>query len=383
MRGLCASRLRSGVVRLLVITPLYIPWVGGLENFVRQVVAELRTRGHEVVVVTSHQSADTVTDEVDGVTVLRVPAHHVTLTQDAAGILSAQMSIARLVNEFDPDLVHSHDAGPVLWLYTRAARRKRRPLVITLHNVMTQHLHGSVPVLAKLLREADAVTGVSQAVVDDTLAYEPSIAGRMTLIRNAIAPRLAEPSPLSVDPPRLACIGRLVPQKGFDVAIDAMAHLAPRHPGACLTIAGEGPEARALHTRATELGIADRVEFLGRVEPPDVAALLDRSTLVLMPSRFEGLPLVAIETAWAGRPLVATRAPGLSEALVDGVTGVMVEPEDARALARTVDDLLMDADRLRAMGRAARDSAESSYSFPACVDAYERLYEVRTARVVT
>src|SRR4051794_36137407 len=115
-------------MRLLVVTPLYIPWVGGLENFVRQVVAELRSRGHEVMVLTSHQAAHTTVDEVDGVSVVRVPAHHVVLTRDAATLLDAQKEISQITVDFDPEVVHSHDVGPVLWLYRRVARRRPRPL---------------------------------------------------------------------------------------------------------------------------------------------------------------------------------------------------------------------------------------------------------------
>ncbi|HZX53399.1 MAG TPA: glycosyltransferase family 4 protein, partial [Ilumatobacteraceae bacterium] len=212
-------------MRVLVITPLYVPWIGGLEHFVRQVVLELAGRGHDVTVVTSHQSSTTERDTVDGVPVLRVPAHHVALTHDAGGVLRVQMDIARLINEFDPEVVHSHDAGPVLWLYTRAARRRPRPLVVTLHNVMRMHFDGDIGLLGKLLRMADAVTAVSQAVADDTVGFEPSIADRTTVIRNAITPRRSSPAPLLADPLTLVCVGRLVVQKGFDLAIEAVARL--------------------------------------------------------------------------------------------------------------------------------------------------------------
>src|SRR5204862_417978 len=75
---------------------------------------------------------------VDDIPVRRVDAHHVVEARDAEGILRVELEILRFAREFDPDLVHSHDAGPVLWMYRRAARRERGPLVVTLLEVMTR-----------------------------------------------------------------------------------------------------------------------------------------------------------------------------------------------------------------------------------------------------
>src|SRR5712691_4738465 len=126
-------------VRILFLTPLYVPCVGGLETLVRQLALELLSRGHEVAIVSSHgpESASGL-DHVDGVPVRRVDAHDVLETRDAAGILRVEFEILRFAREFKPDVVHSHDGGPVLWMYYRVARRQRRPLVVTLHTVMTR-----------------------------------------------------------------------------------------------------------------------------------------------------------------------------------------------------------------------------------------------------
>jgi glycosyltransferase involved in cell wall biosynthesis len=366
-------------VRLLFLTPLYVPWVGGLENFVRQLIAELRQRDHEIMVVTSHAGLTWERDEVDGVEVLRVPAHRSVGRRDAAELLRIQAELVRILTSFEPDVVHSHDAGPVLWLYNRAARRRPRPVVVTLHIVMTHHFDGALDVLGKLLREADWVTGVSQAVAEDTLTYEPSVADRISVIRNAIAPSTTPATAVPVDPPRLLCIGRLVPQKGFDIALDALALLAADHPSVTLSVAGEGPEAASLRAQAVALGVADRVEFLGSVDRVALDELVARSTAVLMPSRFEGLPLVAIETAWAGRPVVATKAPGMQDAVIDGVTGLLVDGDDATALADGVARLLSDPAAIQALGIGARAVAERDYSMPACVSAYEDVYRAVAA----
>jgi len=105
-------------MRVLFLTPLYVPCIGGLEIFVRQLAQELGSRGHEVAIVTSHgKEASAGLDRVDEVPVLRVDAHDVIAARDASGILRTQVEIAKFAREFSADVVHSHDAGPVLWMY--------------------------------------------------------------------------------------------------------------------------------------------------------------------------------------------------------------------------------------------------------------------------
>jgi glycogen(starch) synthase len=349
--------------------------VGGLETLVRQLAPEVVSRGHDVAIITSHGGESISGFEyVDDIPVRRVDAHHVVEARDAEGILRVELEILRFAREFDADLVHSHDAGPVLWMYRRAARRERRPLVVTLHNVMTRKFASVLVVLAKMLRDADWVTGVSQAVVDDVLGYEPSVASRMSVITNGILPPVVDVSPIPDGPAHLLCMGRLDEQKGFDLAITALAPVRERHPNVRLVIAGDGPERNRLISTACRLGVDDSVDFLGTVSRSRVATLFRECAAVVMPSRFEGLPLVALEAGWAGRPVVAADVPGLSEAVVPGETALMVPPEDPDALAGAIVRLLDAPDRGGALGRKARIVAAARYSLDRCVDEYEALY---------
>jgi glycogen(starch) synthase len=170
-------------------------------------------------------------------------------------------------------------------------------------------------------------------------------------------------------------MGRLDRQKGFDLAVAALARLRHPYPDARLVIAGDGPERHRLSTLARRLAVDDRIDFLGEVGPDDVGPLLRACTVVVMPSRFEGLPLVALEAAWAGRPIVAAESPGLTDAVVPGETALMVPAEDADALAKGVAELLDDPERARELGRRARAVAARRYTLERCVDDYERLYQ--------
>ena len=150
---------------------------------------------------------------------------------------------------------------------------------------------------------------------------------------------------------------RLHSQKGHIFLLDAAVHV----PDALFVFAGDGEERSRLEDRARQLNIADRVRFLGSRQ--DVPALLACCDVFVLPSLYEGLPLSVLEAMAAGRPVVATAISGTDEAVIDGVTGLLVPPADAGALAAALNRLLSDrelAARLAAAGRAAVNEKFSS-----------------------
>jgi glycogen(starch) synthase len=363
-------------VRIAFVTALYLPHTGGLEVLASQMLAELHQRGHDVTVVTSLDDRTHPAHEViGGVEVVRTDAHDVIARRDLPGILRVQRDTWELLRHLRPDVIHAHDGSPALWMYLRAARAARPPLLLTLHSVMTRQFAStgaSLDGLRTMLRAADAVTGVTRPVVDDACALEPAIAGRASVVPNGVAwpPRAWVPQR---DDDHVLCVGRLVASKGFDRALRALHRLADVRPSVRLTIAGDGPERGRLEQLAGELRLRSRVEFLGEVPHDRIPSLVDASTVVLMPSRFEGMPLVALEAAWLGRPVVAAAVPGLDEVIVSGTTGLLVDGDDD-ALATAVGSLLADRALARSMGAAAQQRAVASFSLETCVDRYEALY---------
>ncbi len=170
----------------------------------------------------------------------------------------------------------------------------------------------------------------------------------------------AVPAVLPPAPPgtrRLLALGRLHANKGFDVLLRALARLpAPMH----LVLAGEGPERAALRRLAGELGVAERVAFLGWRQ--DVGALLAACELFVCPSRHEPLGNVVLEAWSAARPLVAAAAQGPSELIEHGRTGLLVPVEDAAALAEAVAALLGDPARAAALAAAGRAEFERAHA---------------------
>jgi glycosyltransferase involved in cell wall biosynthesis len=147
--------------------------------------------------------------------------------------------------------------------------------------------------------------------------------------------------PLPPDPPlRLIAAGRLSPEKGFDVLIEAMRIALDHGLDVRLDIVGSGPERRSLSTLAAPLG--ERVRLIPALPHAELMRRLDDVHALVAPSRREGLGLVALEAFARGRPVVASRVGGLAETVVDGVDGFLVPPEDPTALAAALARLPID-----------------------------------------
>lgn len=155
---------------------------------------------------------------------------------------------------------------------------------------------------------------------------------------------------------RLLALGRLHPNKAFDVLLRAM----PLLPGVHLSIAGHGPEEEALRRLAGELGVAERVSFLGWRE--DTGALLAACDVFVCPSRHEPLGNVVLEAWSASRPVVAAAAQGPSELIEPGVTGLLVPREDHAALAAAIGGVLADPARAAALAAAGRAEFERAHA---------------------
>jgi glycosyltransferase involved in cell wall biosynthesis len=194
-------------------------------------------------------------------------------------------------------------------------------------------------------------------------------------VRDAAAPAAIVPAPPG---PVLLEVGRLCDVKGQRELIAALPKLA--RDDVTLLLAGEDVESggtyrSALEREARELGVADRVRFLGRRD--DVPALLAAADALVLPSSVEGLPLVVLEAMAAGRPVVATAVGGTPEAVVDGETGLLVRPGDVDALARAVDSLLADPERAGRLGEAGRVRVRERFDADAAAQRILGLYASR------
>jgi len=160
------------------------------------------------------------------------------------------------------------------------------------------------------------------------------------------------PEPLPEDR-QVAFVGVLDRHKGVDILMDAWAQVVREHPQARLLLAGDGALRGAVDRRIREGGLDSRVRLLGHQPRPRVKELLDRSRMLVLPSRSEGLGRVVLEAFARGRPVVATRVGGIPELVSDGTTGLLVPVGESRSLADAILSLLDDDERLKAMGAEA------------------------------
>lgn len=182
---------------------------------------------------------------------------------------------------------------------------------------------------------------------------------------------------------RLAYIGRLADDKGIYETIEAMAILAQEGiTNVTFSIAGEGDEKTRLDKRASELGVRDRVDFVGSVFGCEKVSFWRQADLFVLPTYCpEGLPYALLESLASGTPIVTTRAGAIVEAMDDGTEGVFVEPRSAPAVAVALRTLIQDPHRLEEMSLACRLRAQSYYGIERLVAQFCGLYTAVMQRV--
>ncbi len=203
---------------------------------------------------------------------------------------------------------------------------------------------------------------------------------RLLVIPNGIDPEAIDRAgsvDLGLGPAKiLMFVGRIEPQKGVGVLLEAFSAVAPDHPGWRLVMVGDGPDVSEHRRRVEGSGVLkDRVEWLGRRE--DVPGLLKTADLVVLPSLWEGMPNVVIEAMAARKPVIATRVEGSEDlVLADGPerTGWLAEPGDPKSLAASLREAMAGETQWGAMGQKGRSRVEAEYSMGRVVEAYEAVW---------
>jgi glycosyltransferase involved in cell wall biosynthesis len=310
--------------------------------------------------------------------------HHVvpslTRAVDVRSDLRAPFDLARLFRRLRPDIVHTHNPKP--GVYGRlAARAARVPVVVNT-------IHGLYALPEDRWTKRAAVYGLERLAVtcsDAELVQNPEDIttlrrlrvpeAKIHLLGNGIdlgrfdpsrieAARVAElRASVGAGPDDVVCglVGRLVWEKGYREVFTAVESLRDRLPNLRVLVAGPIDDAKADAVTRHDIEQAERsgIVFLGMRD--DVDALYAAMDLYVLASHREGWPRSAMEAAAMGVPVVATDIRGCRQVVEDGVTGLLVPPRDARALARAIEALALDVERRRAMGSAARDKAAAEF----------------------
>ncbi|RDI74286.1 Glycosyltransferase [Gaiella occulta] len=294
--------------------------------------------------------------------------------EGAAFWLLLPFRVARELRATRPDAVLSQGGHETaLVLLGRALARVPAKVVMDVHGDpgAATRLYGSraraalAPLgdlLTRLaLRRADAVRTISPYTTG--LVRERGVEAAATFPAFMdLDPFLAAPAQPPPQPPTALFVGVLERYKAVDVLADAWRVVAERVPRARLRIVGRGSMAAAVEELVAEL--PGSVEWTPRLSTPQVAAALDDATVLVLPSRSEGLGRVVIEAFCRGRGVVASRVGGIPDLVEDGVSGLLVEPGDADALADAIVRALTEAGLAERLGKAARLAADPWLASP-------------------
>ena len=285
-----------------------------------------------------------------------------------------------------PDLLHVHHGWPAADRYLAAlAETAGVP-----HLVVTEHIEGHAHSVAQVrlkrreLAQAEVVTAVSATVADSLVRDYGVDRARVRVVPNgaelpheeaelAAARRVREQLGAGVLRPLWVCAGRLEHQKGQDVLLEALAEIRRRGLEFVAVLAGDGSLRGALEERVRSLGLGGNVRFLGQVE--DLGPLLAAADAVVLPSRWEGMPLVLLEALVRARPVVASAVGGVTEVVTDGEHARLVPPDDPLALAQALEDFHRRPDPALRLGRRAAARVRESFTWPRVVEAFESVYD--------
>jgi glycosyltransferase involved in cell wall biosynthesis len=300
---------------------------------------------------------------------------------NSRSIMTALPQVIRELRAIRADVVHVH----LNWLLAcrhqiAAAWASRVPAIVATSHLCGPIQHGRFDLLKRRLQASavDRFIAVSDEVRDRLCSGLGLKESKVRVVRNGIQftrfQQRADPALRAAvcdgcERPIVFTSARLHTQKGHIYLLDAARCI----PEAVFVIAGDGPEHRRLEEYAKQIGVEDRVRFLGQRE--DVSGLLANCDVFVLPSLYEGLPLSVLEAMAAGKPVVATSIGGTKEAVVDGVTGLLIPPRDPSSMAAAIRKLLFDTSLAKRLGAAGRVRAAEAFSCESMARGVTRVYE--------
>lgn len=372
-------------MRILILNSEYSPIGGGAGHASAHIAAQLERMGHIVTVVTSRFGSLPHREEQRGVTIYRIPGgrrrqDRSTPLEQVIFILSASLWAVRQISRVKPQATLAFfgvPSGAVAWLIKKLYRV---PYIISLRGGDVPgfrpydfHIYHKLvsPFLRLIWKNAAALVANSDGLRRLANAFDSRF--DIPIIPNGVDLESYKIPDRDWSHPRLLSAGRIVHQKGLDLAMRALGELKAFDWE--WSIAGDGPQMPVLQSRAKELGIADRVFFLGWQSRPQLMECYQQANVFLFPSRHEGMPNALLEAMASGLPVVASCVAGNEELVIDGETGYLVPSEDVEALQVALKRLLLDPALREQMGMASRERVEANYSWESTAQQYALLLE--------
>jgi glycosyltransferase involved in cell wall biosynthesis len=288
--------------------------------------------------------------------------------------------LARHLRARPTDILHAHTYGTNVWASV-IGRVARTPAIIATEHTwsyegnpvrvfLDRHLVSrNAAFVAVSERDRTRMIEIERVPADVTRVIPTGYRGALP----APAPPLRSLLPCGAEGPIVGVVAGLRPQKALHVLIRAFQIVLRSAPAAHLVLIGDGLERGALEQLVSSLGLGEAVTFLG--DRPDAVGLMAQFDVFALSSDFEGSPLALIEAMWWSRAVVATRVGGMPEMIVEGESGLLVEPGSPAELAGAIVRLLGDEDLRAALGARAAERARAEYGFERSVEAWQDLYQ--------
>ena len=353
--------------------------LGSLERFNIRLAEKCLERGHEVVIV--HDIPNTVPEYNRRLEA--VGSKQIVVGNTYTEPLRAFPRAIRFIRTWRPDIVHTHFGSPIGFLLAKACRV---PLVYQTWYHVIDH---PISLRTRLIRKIGYLCtrrefALSRATLRDEIRagvpahhiYQLYLGLPFKDFLAEADEELTEPLPLTGRAPverTVISVARLYPVKGMDYLLEAAVQVLRQMPSVVWLHVGTGPMMSELQQRATESEVGDRFFLLGRRQ--NVPRLMRDSWVHVLASLEEGLGLVAVEASALGVPTVGTQIRGLDEAVIDGVTGLLVPPRSSSALAEATLRVLKDPDLRNRLGRAARDYVFAHFDADPLIDKLLDTYE--------
>ncbi len=357
-------------MRIAICTDQYLPMISGLVDSIDTLVQELRKNGHEVRVY-----APKLVGSIPDKDVFRFPSWSVPGSGGTI-VLNFPFGALKDMQNFKPDVIHTHLFGVAGFLAWRAARKLKIPLIGTDHTSPADYLHylhlNFQPFVFLVRRFAawfygrcNVVTAPSQHILDELYAYGMRNTA-MEIISNPI--RLDQFRPLGnkqelkekygIEEQAVLLFGRVAEEKSLDFAVDVFKALtAKTH--AQLVVVGDGPYKKELEEKVASVGLKGRVKFLGVLRGEVLVGALNATEVLLVTSTSEIQPMTILQAMAAGLPVVGARAGGIPECVIDGETGYLVDPTFKTAYVEKLEELLSNQELRENFGVAARKAVEN------------------------
>ena len=376
----------SGAGRPAIFPSAFWPHIGGIEELTRQLGQQFLSRGGAPLIVTHRWPKHLPRrEEFEGLSVAR-EVFRVPVSKPKARLAHfllspvARQRVVKLAREHRSDVIHVQGVSNNAPYALATARLLDLPLIVTMQGEISMdagRAYESSTVREnwrRLLDGAAAITGCSQYVIDEAQQlYGKPFAGRVAVIPNGVSLTEIGAIPAVKKERRFIFgIGRLVPQKGFDVLIDAFSLIAASHPDVDLVIGGTGPLADELYELVATKSLNNRVFMPGTMDRRQTIGHFKAAEVFVLPSRHEPQGIVILEAFASGVPVIAADVGGVSEILREGINGHLFPAANPGALA----DLMTR--RLRSgpdqvLINAGRTLAES-LDWPSVAAKYETVY---------